>query len=110
MLMFVSVLNQAPMINIVGTFEGDIAPNEVKVMVRSEGLRTTGATIGFVSYQPQRASDSDRVRRDTKTVTFTRSDDESVVATFSKTDPSITPSSPSVALYTLTSFVTFLAG
>lgn len=109
MLMVATSLNQAPTINIVGTFEGDIAPNEVKVMIHSAGLPTTGATIGFVSYQPQRTTDSDQTRKITKTVTFTRSNNESVVATFSKTDPSITSSSPSIALYTLTSLVTFLA-
>lgn len=109
MLMVTTVLNQAPTINIVGAFEGNIAPNEVKVMIHSAGLSTTGATIGFVSYRPQRATDSDQTRKVTKTVTFTKPNNESVVATFSKTDPPITPSSPSVALYTLTSLVTFLA-
>lgn len=109
MLTVTTVLNQAPTINIVGAFEGNIAPNEVKVMILSAGLPTTGATIGFVSYRPQRSIDSDQIREVTKTVTFTKSNNESVVATFSKTDPSITSSSPSVALYTLTSLVTFLA-
>lgn len=109
MLMVATALNQAPTINIVGTFEGNIAPDEVKVMILSAGLPTTGATIGFVSYQPQRTTDSDQTRKVTKTVTFTKPNNESVVATFSKTDPPITPSSPSVALYTLTSLVTFLA-
>lgn len=109
MLIVATVLNQAPTINIVGAFEGNIAPNEVKVIIRSAGLPTGGATIGFVSYQPQRTTDSDQTRKVTKTVTFTKPNNESVVATFSKTDPSITPSSPSVALYTLTSLVTFLA-
>lgn len=109
MLMVATALNQAPTINIVGAFEGNIAPNEVKVMILSAGLPTTGATIGFVSYRPQRTTDSDQTRKVTKTVTFTKPNNESVVATFSKTDPSITPSSPSVALYTLTSLVTFLA-
>lgn len=109
MLMVATALNQAPTINIVGTFEGNIAPNEVKVMILSAGLPTTGATIGFVSYRPQRTTDSDQTRKVTKTVTFTKPNNESVVATFSKTDPPITPSSPSVALYTLTSLVTFLA-
>lgn len=110
MLMVATVLDQAPTINIVGAFEGNIAPNEVKVIVRSAGLPTTGATIGFVSYRPQRTTDdSDQTRKVTKTVTFTKPNNESVVATFSKTDPPITPSSPSVALYTLTSLVTFLA-
>lgn len=109
MLMVATVLNQAPTINIVGAFEGNIAPNEVKVIIHSAGLPTTGATIGFVSYRPQRTTDSDQTRKVTKTVTFTRPNNESVVATFSKTDPPITPSSPSVALYTLTSLVTFLA-
>lgn len=109
MLMVTTVLNQAPTINIVGAFEGNIAPNEVKVMILSAGLPTTGATIGFVSYRPQRTTDSDQTRKVTKTVTFTKPNNESVVATFSKTDPPITPSSPSVALYTLTSLVTFLA-
>ena len=109
MLMVATVLNQAPTINIVGAFEGNIAPNEVKVIIHSAGLPTTGATIGFVSYRPQRTTDSDQTRKVTKTVTFTKPNNESVVATFSKTDPSITPSSPSVALYTLTSLVTFLA-
>lgn len=109
MLMVATALNQAPTINIVGAFEGSIAPNEVKVMILSAGLSTTGATIGFVSYRPQRTTDSDQTRKVTKTVTFTKPNNESVVATFSKTDPPITPSSPSVALYTLTSLVTFLA-
>lgn len=109
MLMVATALNQAPTINIVGAFEGNIAPNEVKVIIHSAGLPTTGATIGFVSYRPQRATDSDQTRKVTKTVTFTKPSNESVVATFSKTDPPITPSSPSVALYTLTSLVTFLA-
>lgn len=109
MLMVATALNQAPTINIVGTFEGNIAPNEVKVIIHSAGLPTTGATIGFVSYRPQRTTDSDQTRKVTKTVTFTKPNNESVVATFSKTDPPITPSSPSVALYTLTSLVTFLA-
>lgn len=109
MLMVATVLNQAPTINIVGAFEGNIAPNEVKVIIHSAGLPTTGATIGFVSYRPQRTTDSDQTREVTKTVTFTKPVNESVVATFSKTDPPITPSSPSVALYTLTSLVTFLA-
>lgn len=109
MLMVATALNQAPTINIVGAFEGSIAPNEVKVIIHSAGLPTTGATIGFVSYRPQRTTDSDQTRKVTKTVTFTKPNNESVVATFSKTDPPITPSSPSVALYTLTSLVTFLA-
>lgn len=109
MLMVATVLNQAPTINIVGAFEGNIAPNEVKVIIYSAGLPTTGATIGFVSYRPQRTTDSDQTRKATKTVTFTKPNNESVVATFSKTDPPITPSSSSVALYTLTSLVTFLA-
>lgn len=109
MLMVATALNQAPTINIVGAFEGNIAPNEVKVMIHSAGLPTTGATIGFVSYRPQGTTDSDQTRKVTKTVTFTKSNNESVVATFSKTDPPITPSSPSVALYTLTSLVAFLA-
>lgn len=109
MLMVATALNQAPTINIVGAFEGNIAPNEVKVIIHSAGLSTTGATIGFVSYRPQRTTDSDQTRKVTKTVTFTKPNNESVVATFSKTDPPITPSSPSVALYTLTSLVTFLA-
>lgn len=109
MLMVAAALNQAPTINIVGAFEGNIAPNEVKVIIHSAGLPTTGATIGFVSYRPQRTTDSDQTRKVTKTVTFTKPNNESVVATFSKTDPPITPSSPSVALYTLTSLVTFLA-
>lgn len=109
MLMVATALNQAPTINIVGAFEGNIAPNEVKVMILSAGLPTTGATIGFVSYRPQRTTDSDQTRKVTKTVTFTKPNNESVVATFSKTDPPITPSNPSVALYTLTSLVTFLA-
>lgn len=109
MLMVATALNQAPTINIVGAFEGNIAPNEVKVIIHSAGLPTTGATIGFVSYRPRRTTDSDQTRKVTKTVTFTKPNNESVVATFSKTDPPITPSSPSVALYTLTSLVTFLA-
>lgn len=109
MLMVATALNQAPTISIVGAFEGNIAPNEVKVMILSAGLPTTGATIDFVSYRPQRATDSDQTRKVTKTVTFTKPNNESVVATFSKTDPPITSSSPSVALYTLTSLVTFLA-
>lgn len=109
MLMVATALDQAPTINIVGAFEGNIAPNEVKVIIHSAGLPTTGATIGFVSYRPQRTTDSDQTRKVTKTVTFTKPNNESVVATFSKTDPPITPSSPSVALYTLTSLVTFLA-
>lgn len=109
MLMVATALNQAPTINIVGAFEGNIAPNEVKVIIHSAGLPTTGATIGFVSYRPQRTTDSDQTRKVTKTVTFTKPNNESVVATFSKTDPPITPSSPSVALYTLTSLVAFLA-
>ena len=109
MLMVATALNQAPTINIVGAFEGNIAPDEVKVMILSAGLPTSGATIGFVSYRPQRTTDSDQTRKVTKTVTFTKPNNESVVATFSKTDPPITPSSPSVALYTLTSLVTFLA-
>lgn len=109
MLMVATVLDQAPTINIVGAFEGDITPDEVKVMILSVGLHTSGATIGFVSYRPQRTTDSDQTREVTKTVTFTRPNNESVVATFSKTDPSITSSSPSIALYTLTSLVTFLA-
>lgn len=109
MLMVATVLNQAPTINIVGAFEGNIAPDEVKVMILSAGLPTPGTTIGFVSYRPQRTTDSDQTRKVTKTVTFTKPNNESVVATFSKTDPPITPSSPSVALYTLTSLVTFLA-
>lgn len=109
MLMVATALNQAPTINIVGAFEGNIAPNEVKVIIHSAGLPTTGATIGFVSYRPQRTTDSDQTRKVTKTVTFTKSNNESVVATFSKTDPPITSSSLSVALYTLTSLVTFLA-
>lgn len=109
MLMVATALNPAPTINIVGAFEGNIAPNEVKVIIHSAGLPTTGATIGFVSYRPQRTTDSDQTRKVTKTVTFTKPNNESVVATFSKTDPPITPSSPSVALYTLTSLVTFLA-
>ena len=53
MLMVATALNQAPTINIVGAFEGNIAPNEVKVIIHSAGLPTTGATIGFVSYRPQ---------------------------------------------------------
>lgn len=108
MLMVATALNQAPTINIVGAFEGNIAPNEVKVIIHSAGLPATGATIGFVSYRPQRTTDSDQTRKVTKTVTFTKPNNESVVATFSKTDPPVTPSSPSVALYTLTSLVTFL--
>lgn len=108
MLMVATALNQAPTINIVGAFEGDIAPNEVKVMILSAGL-PSGATIGFVSYRPQRTTDSDQTREVTKTVTFTKTNNESVVATFSKTDPPITSSGPSIALYTLTSLVTFLA-
>ena len=108
MLMVATMLNQAPTINIVCAFEGDITPNEVKVMILSAGL-STSATIGFVSYRPQRTTDSDQTRENTKTVTFTRPNNESVVATFSKTDPPITSSSPSIALYTLTSLVTFLA-
>ena len=109
MLRVATGLNQAPTINIVGAFEGDIAPNEVKVMIMSAGLPTTGATICFVSYRPQRTTDTNPTREITKTVTFTKPNNESVVATFSKTDPPITPSSPPVALYTLTSLVTFLA-
>lgn len=109
MLMVATALNQAPTLNIVGAFEGNIAPNEVKVIIHSAGLPTTGATIGFVSYRPQRTTDSDQTRKVTKTVTFTKPNNESVVATFSKTDPPIAPSNPSVALYTLTSLVTFLA-
>lgn len=109
MLMVATVLNQAPTINIVGAFEGNIAPDEVKVMILSAGLPTTGATIGFVSYRPQRATDSDQTRKVTKTVTFTKPNNESVVATFSKTDPPITSTGPTIALYTLTSLVTFLA-
>lgn len=109
MLMVVTALNQAPTINIVGAFEGNIAPDEVKVMILSAGLPTTGATIGFVSYRPQRTTDSDQTRKVTKTVTFTKPNNESVVATFSKTDPPVTSSGPSIALYTLTSLVTFLA-
>lgn len=109
MLMVATALNQAPTINIVGAFEGNIAPNEVKVIIHSAGLPTTGATIGFVSYRPQRTTDSDQTRKVTKTVTFTKPNNESVVATFSKTDPPITSSGPSIALYTLTSLVTFLA-
>lgn len=109
MLMVATALNQAPTINIVGAFEGNIAPNEVKVTIHSAGLPTTGATIGFVSYRPQRTTDSDQTRKATKTVTFTKPNNESVVATFSKTDPPITSSGPSIALYTLTSLVTFLA-
>lgn len=109
MLIVATALNQAPTINIVGTFEGNIAPNEVKVIIHSAGLPTTGATIGFVSYRPQRTTDSDQTRKVTKTVTFTKPNNESVVATFSKTDPPITSSGPSIALYTLTSLVTFLA-
>lgn len=110
MLMIATALNQAPTINIVGAFEGYIAPNEVKVIIYSAGLPTTGATIGFVSYRPQRITDSNQARKVTKTVTFTRPNNESVVATFSKTDPPFTSSTPSAALYTLTSLVTFLAG
>lgn len=109
MLMVATALNQAPTINIVGAFEGNIAPNEVKVIIHSAGLPVTGATIGFISYRPQRTTDSDQTRKVTKTVTFTKPSNEEVVATFSKTDPPITPSNPSVALYTLTSLVTFLA-
>lgn len=109
MLMVATALNQAPTINIVGTFEGNMAPNEVKVIIYSAGLPTAGATIGFVSYRPQRTTDSDQTRKVTKTVTFTKPNNESVVATFSKTDPPVTPSVPSVALYTLTSLVTLLA-
>lgn len=109
MLMVATALNQAPTINIVGAFEGNIAPDEVKVMILSAGLPTTGATIGFVSYRPQRTTDSDQTRKVTKTVTFTKPNNESVVATFSKTDPPVTSSGPSIALYTLTSLVTFLA-
>lgn len=109
MLMVTTMLDQAPTINIVGAFEGNIAPNEVKVIIYSAGLPTTGATISFVSYRPQRTTDSDQTREVTKTVTFTKANNESAVATFSKTDPPINPSSPSVALYTLTSLVTFLA-
>lgn len=109
MLMVATALNQAPTINIVGAFEGNIAPNEVKVIIHSAGLPVTGATIGFIGYRPQRTTDSDQTRKVTKTVTFTKPNNESVVATFSKTDPPITPSNPSVALYTLTSLVTFLA-
>lgn len=108
MLMVATALNQAPTINIVGAFKGDITPDEVKVMILSAGL-LPGATIGFVSYRPQRTTDSDQTREVTKTVTFTRPNNESVVATFSKTDPPITSSGPSIALYTLTSLVTFLA-
>lgn len=110
MLMVATILDQAPTINIVGAFEGNIAPNEVKVIIHSAGLPTTGATIVFISYRPQRTNDSDQTRRAMKAVRFTKANNESVVATFSKTDPSITPSSSPVALYTLTSFVTFLAG
>lgn len=109
MLMVATALNRAPTINIVGAFKGNIAPNEVKVMILSAGLPTTGATIGFVSYQPQRTTDSDQTRKVTKTVTFTKPNNESVVATFSKTDSPITQSSLSVTFYTLTSLVTFLA-
>lgn len=109
MLMVATALNQAPTINIVGAFEGDITPNEVKVMILSAGLSTSGATISFVSYRPQRTTDSDQTRKVTKTVTFTKPNNESVVATFSKTDPPIASSGPSIALYTLTSLVTFLA-
>lgn len=109
MLMVATVLNQAPTINIVGAFEGNIAPGEVKVMILSAGLPTSGATIGFVSYRPQRTTDSDQTRKVTKTVTFTKPNNESVVATFSKTDPPITSTGPTIALYTLTSLVTFLA-
>lgn len=109
MLMVATVLNQAPTINIVGAFEGNIAPDEVKVMILSAGLSTSGATIGFVSYRPQRTTDSDQTRKVTKTVTFTKPNNESVVATFSKTDPPITSTGPTIALYTLTSLVTFLA-
>lgn len=109
MLMVATVLNQAPTINIVGAFEDNIAPDEVKVMILSAGLPTSGATIGFVSYRPQRTTDSDQTRKVTKTVTFTKPNNESVVATFSKTDPPITSTGPTIALYTLTSLVTFLA-
>lgn len=109
MLMVATALNQAPTINIVGAFEGNIAPNEVKVIIHSAGLSTSGATIGFVSYRPQRTTDSDQTRKATKTVTFTKPNNESVVATFSKTDPPITSTGPTMALYTLTSLVTFLA-
>ena len=109
MLMVATALNQAPTINIVGAFEGNIAPNEVKVIILSAGLPTSGATIGFVSYRPQRTTDSDQTRKVTKTVTFTKPNNESVVATFSKTDPPITSTGPTIALYTLTSLVTFLA-
>lgn len=109
MLMVATALNQAPTINIVGAFEGNIAPDEVKVMILSAGLPTSGATIGFVSYRPQRTTDSDQTRKVTKTVTFTKPNNESVVATFSKTDPPITSTGPTIALYTLTSLVTFLA-
>lgn len=109
MLMFASVLDQAPTINIVGAFEGDATPDEVKVMIFSAGFRTSGTVINFVSYRPQRTNDSNQTRKVTKTVTFTRTNNESVVATFSKTDPPITSLSPSTALYTLTSLVTFLA-
>lgn len=110
MLMIVSVLPQAPTINIVGSFEGDIAPNEVKVIISSIALPGAGAMIDFVSYWPQQETAvSDQARKTTKTVTFTKPKKDSVVATFSKTDPPITPSYPSVALYTLTSLVTFLA-
>lgn len=109
MLMVATALNQAPTINIVGAFEGNIAPNEVKVIIQSAGLSTSGATIGFVSYRPQRTTDSDQTRKATKTVTFTKPNNESVVATFSKTDPPITSTGPTMALYTLTSLVTFLA-
>lgn len=109
MLMVATVLNRAPTINIVGAFGGNIAPNEVKVIIHSAGLPTTGATIGFVSYWPQRTTDSDQARKATKTVTFTKPNNESVVATFSKTDPLITSTGPGIALYTLTSLVTFLA-
>lgn len=109
MLMVATGLDQAPTINIVGAFEGNTSPNEVKVMIFSAALPTTGATIGFVSYWPQRSTDSDQTRQITKTVKFTKPSNELVVATFSKTDPSITPSGLPVALYTLTSLVTFLA-
>lgn len=109
MLMVASVLDQAPTINIVGAFKGNIAPNEVKVMILSAGLPTSGATIGFVSYQPLRAVESDQSREVTKTVKFTRPNNESVVATFSKTDSTPILTSPPKALYTLTSLVTFLA-
>lgn len=109
MLMIATALNRAPTINIVGVFKGDIAPDEVKVMILSAGLPTTGATIGFVSYRPQRGTDSNLASKDTKTVTFTKPNNEAVVATFSKTDPLSVSPNPSLALYTLTSLVTFLA-